>query len=253
MDVDERRTPDDEVGRQIAAGRDATIHAIGTDRVLRRIPGPQRDLLPEATAMEAIRATGYPVPEVFRVGPGEMVLARIDGPTMLDDLEAHPWRIDRHARTLADLHTRLHRITPPPGLVAYHVPGDAVLHRDLHPGNVILSPDGPVVIDWTNVQRGDPAADVALSWILMAAFELDDEPITGSLPHRAFVRAERAITPWIRKRLVATFLRASGVVEEARAVLAAAAEDRLLDRNVRPGEALAIKALVAREARPHPG
>ena len=75
--------------------------------------------------MEHLRAAGYPVPRVFRVGPGEMVLARIDGPTMLEDLEAHPWRIDRHARMLGSLHTDLHRIAPFPGLRPHLLPGDS--------------------------------------------------------------------------------------------------------------------------------
>ncbi len=38
-------------------------------------------------------------------------------------------------------------------------------HRDLHPGNILLSPRGPVVIDWTQVGVGDPRLDVA--WTLM--------------------------------------------------------------------------------------
>lgn len=252
MEVDERRTPDAELGPQIAAGRDATIHAVGDDRVLRRT-GPGRDLVTECVAMEHVRAAGYPVPQVFRVGPGEMVMARVDGPTMIEDLEAHPWRLGRHARTLADLHTRLHAIAPPlgaAGLRPHALAGDSVLHQDLHPGNVICSPTGPVVIDWSNVCQGDGAADVALTWILMAAFELDTEPPTGSLVHRTFTRVERRATPWIRRRLVATFLAASGIEDRVRAALPAAAEYRLQDRSVRPGEVLAIQALVARESPP---
>lgn len=251
MEVDDRRTPDEELGPRIAAGRDATIHDAGPGRVLRRTPD-ERDLHTEAVVMEHLRATGYPVPQVFRVGPGELVLARVDGPTMLEDLERHPWRIDAHARTLADLHARLHAVDgTDPGLAAvprHPLHGPAVLHQDLHPGNVICSPDGPVVIDWTNARIGDAAADVALTWILMAAFELDHEPPSGSLPHRLATRAERALVPRIRRRLVRTFLRASGVEADARRALPGAAAHRLADRSVRPGEVTAIEALVRREA-----
>ena len=249
VEVDERRTPDDEVGPQIAAGRDATVHDAGPGRILRRMPA-DRPVQAEAEVMEHLRAAGYPVPQVFRVGPGEMVMARVDGPTMIEDLEAHPWRVHRHARALADLHTRLHAIAAPAGLRPFGVEGDAVLHQDLHPGNVICSPDGPVVIDWTNVCQGAAAADVAQTWIIVAAFELDHEPITGPFLHQWFTRVERRAIPWIRRRLVRTFLRTSGVEADARAVLAAVGEIRLLDRNVRPAEASAIRALVAAEARP---
>ena len=94
MEVDERRTPDDELGPVLAAGRDATVHALGEDRVLRRTPSAERDLRTESEVMEHVRAQGYPVPQVFRVGPGEMVLERIEGPTMLEAIEARVWQVD---------------------------------------------------------------------------------------------------------------------------------------------------------------
>jgi len=80
------------LGPQVAAGRDATIHAVGTDRVLRRI----RDGRPvqlEAEIMTHVRRAGFPVPRVHRVGRGELELDRIPGPTMLADLLHHPWRL----------------------------------------------------------------------------------------------------------------------------------------------------------------
>jgi aminoglycoside phosphotransferase (APT) family kinase protein len=52
---------------------------------------------------------------------------------------------------LARLHAQLHEIEAPPEL------GDGrLLHMDFHPGNVILSPDGPVVIDWGIARAGEP-------------------------------------------------------------------------------------------------
>jgi aminoglycoside phosphotransferase (APT) family kinase protein len=33
---------------------------------------------------------------------------------------------------------------------------------------VILAATGPVVIDWTNARSGDPALDVALTWVIGA-------------------------------------------------------------------------------------
>lgn len=250
MEVDERRTPEDELGPVLAAGRDATVHALGEDRVLRRTPSAERDLRTESEVMEHVRAQGYPVPQVFRVGPGEMVLERIEGPTMLEAIEARVWQVDRHARVLADLHTRLHALAPPADLARHAeaaLAGDAIVHQDLHPGNVLLSPAGPVVIDWTNARRADPDADVALTWLLMAAFDHDQAPPTGSLPHRLVTRVERAAEPRLRARLVRTFVRSSGREAAARTFLPAVAAHRLLDPNVRPGEAEAIRALVERE------
>ena len=250
--MDDRRTPEAELGPLLATGRDAAVHEAGAGRVLRRLPSPERDLRAEAEVMEQVRAQGYPVPEVFRVGPGEMVLERIEGPTMLEAIEAKVWTVDRHARTLADLHTRLHALAAPDDLRPHPVlPGPAIVHQDLHPGNVLLSPAGPVVIDWTNARAGDPDVDVAITWLLMAAFDHDQGPVTGSLPHRLVTRVERAAEPRLRARLVRTFLRATGREAAARAILPAVAAHRLLDPNVRPGEADALCALVLRETRAH--
>jgi aminoglycoside phosphotransferase (APT) family kinase protein len=43
-----------------------------------------------------------------------------------------------------------------------------LLHLDLHPENVILSPAGPVVIDWANARRGEPLLDVVYTGIIVA-------------------------------------------------------------------------------------
>jgi hypothetical protein len=45
--------------------------------------------------------------------------------------------------------------------------GDRLLHGDFHPGNVLLSSRGPVVIDWTNATHGDPDADVARTSLML--------------------------------------------------------------------------------------
>ena len=46
------------------------------------------------------------------------------------------------------------------------IDGARLVHFDLHPDNVLLGPDGPVLIDWTNAHAGDPDADVALTWLI---------------------------------------------------------------------------------------
>jgi aminoglycoside phosphotransferase (APT) family kinase protein len=39
--------------------------------------------------------------------------------------------------------------------------GEALCHGELHPGNVIRTAEGPRVVDWFDASRGDAAADVA--------------------------------------------------------------------------------------------
>jgi len=134
----------------LGAGRAAIVFDLGGGRVLRRGGAPAR----EPEIMAHARRAGYPVPEIR---PDALVLERIEGPTMLDDLRRRPWRLNSHARLLAELHRRLHAIP---------YEDAALLHLDLHPQNVLLSPSGPVVIDWTNARAGEPAFDVALTWVI---------------------------------------------------------------------------------------
>jgi serine/threonine protein kinase len=153
-------------GKLIAAGRASEIFDLGAGRVLRRFRaggGPER----EALVMVHAARHGYPVPRVLEVTADALVLERIEGPTMLAQLRRRPWTLRRHAGLLAELHKRLHEIAAPPPLTAVGS-GDRLLHLDLHPDNVILSPSGPFVIDWTNARRGNPALDVALTWVIVA-------------------------------------------------------------------------------------
>ncbi len=152
--------------RLIAAGRASEIFDLGDGRVLRRFRAggdPER----EALVMRHAREHGYPVPDVLEVGPDSLVLERIEGKTMFEALEERPAAMDEHAGALAGLHDRLHAIEAPAGLTAAGQ-GERVLHLDFHPANVILSPSGPVVIDWANARRGAPPLDVAMAWVICA-------------------------------------------------------------------------------------
>src|SRR5207253_2945540 len=44
--------------------------------------------------------------------------------------------------------------------------GETICHGDFHPGNILLSRNGPVVIDWTSGTRGHPLGDVAQTSLL---------------------------------------------------------------------------------------
>jgi aminoglycoside phosphotransferase (APT) family kinase protein len=156
--------------RLIAAGRASEILDLGDGRVLRRFKAGG-DPAREAAIMKHARAYDYPVPRVLEVLDDGLILERVDGPTMFADLRRRPWRIGRAARTLAELHARLHEIL---------FEGERLIHLDLHPENVLLSPTGPVVIDWTNARAGDPDLDVALSWVIGAT--------SGGLAGRLFTR-----------------------------------------------------------------
>jgi hypothetical protein len=161
----------DSPGALIAAGRDADIYEYRTGTVLRRSRNGRFQIL-EARTMEFVRSAGYPVPEVYEVGDDgiDLVMERVTGLTMLETASNRPWKLRGFGRDLAELHVSLHHLTAPDWMkVLPFGSGDRVLHLDLHPLNIILSDNGPVVIDWTNASRGDPLVDVAATRVLLAS------------------------------------------------------------------------------------
>jgi aminoglycoside phosphotransferase (APT) family kinase protein len=175
----------------LALGRDADVFALDEGLVLRRYRTPH-DTIREGAVMQWAAAAGIPVPAVHEVTATDMVLDRVHGTTMLDDLLAHPWRARRHAATLSGLHRRLGGVTAPEWLPAPVGDGDSLLHLDLHPGNVMLGRDGPVIIDWANAARGPAGADPATVWLMGRVASLPGSPVLRirfGLARRAFTSA----------------------------------------------------------------
>lgn len=163
----------------IGESRAAVVLDLGDGRVLRRYRARDHDAAPEAAAMEHARRHGVPVPEVHDVEGPDLVMDRVDGHSMLEDLLMHPERTIEHARTLAALHRTLDAVDAPASMGLPTPTGvhGRLLHGDLHPGNVILTADGPMIIDWTNVGSGPGAVDVATSWLIMACFDHSDRVV----------------------------------------------------------------------------
>jgi len=216
------------LGPKIAEGRDSEIYDHGPGKVV-RIARDGRSLVGEAEVMSYVRSKGFPAPRVYDAGEGYLVMDRVDGPTMLDD--AIPFRIGRNARLLATLHERLHRI-PAPSWLSREAPvsGDRLVHRDLHPLNVLITPNGPVVIDWSNASRGDPAFDVADAWVLFACGDPPMKPV------------EALLAPIVRRVFLRSFL---GSLDQAaaRQAIPAAVAHRLTDRNMSETERGRMRSL----------
>jgi aminoglycoside phosphotransferase (APT) family kinase protein len=210
------------IGPKLAEGRDSEIYEHGAGRVL-RVVRDGRSLVQEAEVMQYVRSHGYPCPAVHDAGQGYLVMDRLDGPTMMDQAGRPPFPLRRLGRILGDLHQRLHRIAAPSWLPATHPSGDRLLHGDLHPLNVLMTSDGPMVVDWSNARAGDPALDVADAWCLL---ECAAPPMRG---------LDRVLVPVGRRVLLHAFL---GRVDRdaARVAVPAAVAHRLTDRNMSDGE-----------------
>lgn len=197
----------------IGAGRAADVFDLGDGTVLRRYR-TDHDSAHEARLMQWLHSVGYPVPRVHRANGRDLVMDRIEGPTMLDDMSRRPWRLRRNVRLLVDLQRTLGELSAPDWLITSPgVPaGDAVLHLDLHPGNVLLSANGPVVIDWPNASRGPAGFDAALTHVLLSTSQVR--------------RHER-----VAQLLVVAFF-SRGQDPDYAHHMAAAIQRRLLDRNI---------------------
>ncbi len=101
-------------GRLLASGREADIFEYGPGLVLRR-SRPARSMAGEARTMSYARDHGYPVPAVEELSDDgtDLVMERIDGPSMVEALGRRPWTVRRQGAVLAELHRRLHEIPAP--------------------------------------------------------------------------------------------------------------------------------------------
>ncbi len=141
--------------------------------------------------MRRLHAAGYPVPIVYRSEGPDLVMARLVGPTMAEAFLAGAISAIEAGEVLAGLHDRLHDI-------ASH-PGKCLLHLDLHPANVIMTEDGPVVIDWCNAEPGAPSLDVAMTVLIMAQAATTPPPELAGVTEIDLAEAVRS--------LLATFVR----------------------------------------------
>ncbi|SEE45656.1 phosphotransferase [Jiangella alba] len=217
----------------VGAGRTADVYAIDGGRVLRRY----RDgasAASEAAVMTHVRAHGFPAPAVHEATGPDLVLDHLAGPTLLQALLDGERTAAGAATILAGLHHRLHAVPPsghprPAGPAA-----GTVVHLDLHPDNVVLTPDGPVLIDWRNATDGPADLDVVYSALILAQVSVGTDAVlapvaaaligpflaaAGGTPldHLAAATARRGADPQLttteRERLAAA---AALVAEEAR-------------------------------------
>lgn len=199
-------------GAKIGSGRAAEVFEYGPGRIIKllREPGPAEWLDREAAAQMAAREAGVAAPEVFGIeevdGRRGIVMERIAGLDGLTAIDRKPWRVWAVGRETGRLHRQLSEVGAPAGLrtireyVAGRVEsspsvpgaarerlravldrapdGDRLCHFDFHPGNVIESPAGPVIIDFTSAASGHPMADHARSLMTFAAGQpADDTPL----------------------------------------------------------------------------
>jgi aminoglycoside phosphotransferase (APT) family kinase protein len=224
-------------GPLLASGRDGDIFEFGPGLVLRKTRDG-RKIEHEARIIQYVADHGYPVPAIKDVldDGTAIVMERIDGPLMVDAMLKPPWKMPAMLKTLGDLHDQLHEIPAPEWFPQLPDGGDRVVHLDLHPLNVIMSPRGPVVIDWPNAARGEGISDAALTYVLLTCPTMPGP--------RALDIALRPIRPRVGKMFAKRWWNAA-----FRERIAAAADLKALDKNMSPTEVDAIHNLAAKMRR----
>lgn len=161
--------------RLLGSGRTADVFALDDTWVLRRYRDGI-DATDEAAVLTYLWEHGYPVPRVRPAEPGsprtDLVMERLTGPTMAQAAMRGALTPEEAAVILARLLHTLHALPAR----SSDSPGTRVLHLDLHPENVILTREGPVVIDWTTTEEGPPGLDWAMSALILAEVAVSGRP-----------------------------------------------------------------------------
>ncbi len=189
------------LGSLVGTGRTADVFRYGAGAVVKVLrPGiPRQWAELEARLTAAVHHRGVRTPEVRGLvdidGRQGIVFEHIKGPSMWQEMMASTADAERLARLLGAMHRDLRAEMAPvelPSLaervadkVAHAEPltdperdqvavevgrldqGGSLCHGDMHPGNVIMSPTGPVIIDWYDAAAGSPLADVVRTSLLI--------------------------------------------------------------------------------------
>jgi len=187
-------------GRLLATGNVAEVFEWG-HRVLKlyKSPAAKQVAFREAAIHAAVEALWLPVPSVWGVeqvdGRWGVLFDRVPEKSFAERMRRNPDRIPSYLDRMARLHVEMHkhvvvlfaglklrvasRITETGHLdevrkegllegLAAMPDGDRLCHGDFHPLNILGDIDHPVVIDWPDACRGDPAADLCRSYVLLA-------------------------------------------------------------------------------------
>lgn len=213
---------------KIGEGRLAEIFSWGDGQALKLYRSPDHDwAAAEAEATEAVHRAGVPAPRCYGTieidGRTGLILDRLSGPVLGDvmfgtDGEAALRGLGRlHAEIHAcrgdgftSLRSRLeHRIAGTlPGGMASRVlermadlpDGDAVLHSDLHPYNVMQHHGRWLAIDWNAALQGPPGYDVARTLFLLTEATYVEVTFADDMAERRQEAADRYLAAYIGQR-----------------------------------------------------
>ncbi len=183
--------------RVIAVRNNKTVYRDG-DKAIKVFDAnfSKSDILNEALNQARVEEAGVRVPKVLEVsvidGKWAIVSEYIPGKTLAQLMEENPQEKDAYLEQFVDLQMEVHTHRAPllnklydkmkrkideTGLDAttryeLHTRLDStphhnkVCHGDFNPSNIIMSENGPYILDWSHATQGNASADVARTYLL---------------------------------------------------------------------------------------
>ncbi|MDP4180462.1 MAG: aminoglycoside phosphotransferase family protein [Bacillota bacterium] len=194
-------------GELIGKGMTAEVYSWGNDKVLKlyfeQFSGDW--ISREAKIGSLVHDAGVPSPKVFDIidmeGRKGLIFRRIFGKSLFKHVEAEPWMLYQYAKETAGFHYKIHkysvdglpsqkeifinkinrsskilgsRLQKIYGYLQSLEDGTSICHGDLHFGNIIVSNNKLVAIDWNGAYIGNPLGDVARTCMIMNSPAMPD-------------------------------------------------------------------------------
>jgi aminoglycoside phosphotransferase (APT) family kinase protein len=187
------------LGCIFGSGKAAEVFEFGSDALkLYKPAAPKRSAFREAATLALVESFGLPAPQVRGVrqieGRWGIVMTRAEGPSFAETMRRQPDLVAEYLKRMALLQQRVHshhatqlgslkmrleaNIRQATALgetqknalsnrLAGMPDGDRLCHGDFHPLNLLGPPGHETLVDWLDATRGDPAADVCRSYVLI--------------------------------------------------------------------------------------
>lgn len=194
------------IGQLLGIGNTASVYAWGKSEVIKIFHdrnGGIHEVTKEAQNAEIINKLNLRAPRFSGTMEYEgntcLIYEKVEGPTMLSYIEPTKISVSYYAKLMAQLHFELHQvvidfdsnlktelkksikntqvITKPEKAIVLEIletlpEGKVLCHYDFHPGNIILSPNGPIIIDWLNALVGHQFSDVTRTFMMIKSTAL---------------------------------------------------------------------------------
>lgn len=193
-----------DLGTPISSGRTAEIYPWDQEHVLKLFYDwvALESIENEARIACTIYKSGLPIPEVSELvrvnNRTGLIYQRVYGDSMYKAAQRKPWNVIRYVRRSAELQVEIHsrsisaELRSQRQILERHIrhavglpchlrakalaaleampDGDQLCHGDFWAGNILMTPQGEVIIDWNRASRGNPLADLARTTNAAMAF-----------------------------------------------------------------------------------